>query len=124
MSQKEKNVIYDRYIVCKSDFDSLHLLDMKEAKLRSRAELAINTLADLNFTDAKNIKLIQRYIDTTYPNSIKLIKEKRQRILEKYRKRIYLSPTLLNIFFNVAFLAIASSVVIILIISLVKTAVL
>ncbi len=122
MSQKEEKVIYGKYTVCRADFERLHQLDASEAKLRSRAELGVKTLADLEFNDIKNIKTIQKYIDTTFPNSLKLIEEKRQKILEKYRKRIYLSPKLLNIFFNVAFFSVASAVVIILIISLFKTA--
>ena len=122
MSQKEEKIVYGKYTVCKADFDNLHQLDTKEAKLRSRAELGVKTLLDLDFNDIKNIKTIQKYIDTTFPNSLKLIEEKRQRILGKYRKRIYLSPTLLNIFFNVAFFSVASAVVIVLIISLFKTA--
>ncbi len=122
MSQKEEKVIYGEYTVCRADFERLHQLDTNEAKLRSRAELGVKTLADLEFNDIKNIKTIQKYIDTTFPNSLKLIEEKRQKILERYKKRIYLSPKLLNIFFNVAFLSIATAVVIILVIYLVKTA--
>jgi len=122
MSEKKEKVLYDRYKVCRADFDRLHQLDSAEAKLRSRAELAAKTLADLSFDDIKNVKTIQRYIDTTFPNSLKLIKEKKQIILSKYRKRIELSPMLVTIVFNVAFVAIALSVIGIAISYLVKTA--
>ncbi len=122
MSEKKEKVLYDRYKVCRADFERLHQLDSAEAKLRSRAELAAKTLADLSFDDIKNVKTIQRYIDTTFPNSLKLIKEKKQIILSKYRKRIELSPMLVTIVFNVAFVAIALSVIGIAISYLVKTA--
>ena len=122
MLKKKEKILYGRYKVCKADFERLHQLDSAEAKLRSRAELAAKTLADLSFDDIKNVKTIQRYIDTTFPNSLKLIEEKKQIILSKYRKRIKLSPTLVNIVFNIAFVAIAFSIIIISIIYLAKTA--
>ena len=122
MSKTNDDILYGKYKVCKADFERLHQLDSAEAKLRSRAELAAKTLADLDFTDTKNIKMIQKYIDTTFPNSLNLIEEKRQIILQKYKKRICLSPKFLNIFFNIAFFTIASVLLLIIIIYLIKTA--
>lgn len=119
MSEK---IRYGDYAVCKADFDRLHELDTSEAKLKHRLDLAMKTLADLEITDTQNVKLTQRYIDTTYPNSIKHIEEKRNEILSKYQKRIYIPEKLLQKVFVISFLSIASTVIILTIISLIKAA--
>ena len=84
MSKERKYVKYGNYRICVADFKRIHELDLAQAKLKHRADLAIKTLSDLDFNDTKSIALTQRYIDSTYPNSLKHIDEKRNEILKAY----------------------------------------
>ncbi len=117
MSER-KEIKYENYKICKADFDRLHELDVSEAKLKHRLELAMKALADLELTDTQNIKLTQRYIDTTYPNSIKHIEEKRNEILAKYSKRIYIPEKLMQTIFIISFILIALAIIIFSILSI------
>ena len=117
MSTKEK-IRYGEYVVCKADFDRLHEIDMTEAKLKNRLELAIKTLSNLELTDTQNVKLTQRYIDTTYPNSIKNIEEKRNEILSKYKKRLHVPEKLSQTVYIISFILIALAVVVFSILSI------
>lgn len=117
MSKKVK-IRYGEYVVCKADFDRLHEIDLTEAKLKHRLELAIKTLSDLDLNDAPNIKLTQRYIDTTYPNSIKNAEEKRNEILSKYKKHTGVPEKFLQALYIISFILIALAVVVLSILSI------
>ena len=117
MSTKEK-IRYGEYVVCKADFDRLHEIDMTEAKLKNRLELAIKTLSNLELTDTQNVKLTQRYIDTTYPNSIKNIKEKRNEILSKYKRHLHVPEKLSQTVYIISFILIALAIVVFSILSI------
>lgn len=117
MSKKGK-IKYGEFIVCKADFDRLYDLDTTEAKLKYRLNLAVKTLADLDLTDTQNVKLTQRYIDTTYPNAVKHVEEKRSDILSKYKKCFYIPEKLSQTVFVFAFILVAVTVVILSILSI------
>ena len=123
MAKKETKIKYGEYNVCRADFERLHQLDSDEAKLNERADLAIKNLSILELTDTQNVKLAQRYIESTYPNSINRIKTKREEISKKYKKGIYLPEKLVQITFVTAFVLLAVTVILLSIYGILKTAV-
>ena len=72
--------------VCKADHLALVDIDLAEQKLKERMVTAAKTLAD-NELNNKEASMLARFCDTTYPNSLKALEDKRNAILANYPKR-------------------------------------
>lgn len=120
---ENNELIYNGIKICKADFDALNDLDKTKRKLDERRMLAVSTLTDIAFTDKKNLALIEKFIDVTYPESIKTIEEKRTEILEKYDKSRKLSQKTKKLLYNIVFMVIAITVIILAALYIIKTAV-
>ncbi len=114
----ENKLIYEGREVCKADFDALYELDKTRRKLDERRSLAVTTLSEHSLKDNKSLALLEKFIDVTYPESIKALEEERAEILKKYKKKITLSPKLLNMISNIIICAIAIIIIIVSIINL------
>ncbi len=115
----ENNLIYEGRKVCKADFDALYELDKTKRKLDERRILAVTTLADHSLKDNKSLALLEKFIDVTYPESIKAIEEKRSEILNKYKKKKILSQKLMNLLYNIIIASVAIVIIMISIICLI-----
>ena len=81
---KEKRYKYDNYFVCKADLDALNEIDNKLGSLNDRMEASVSMLNN-ELLEENHKRQLNRFINTTYPNSKEALMEKRKNILSKYR---------------------------------------
>ena len=84
MKEKEKLFKYDKHYVCKADHEALNEIDNKLGALYDRMEASVDMLNN-ELLEENHKKQLNRFINTTYPNSKSALIEKRKQILSKYR---------------------------------------
>ena len=102
---KEKRYKYDNYFVCKADLDALNEIDNKLGSLNDRMESSVAMLNN-EFLEENHKRQLNRFINTTYPNSKSALLEKRNNILSKYKniKSINATKRLLILLFIIIFM--------------------
>ncbi len=80
---KEKHLKYGDYFVCKADHTALNEIDNKLGSLKERMEISVDMLNN-ELLEEHHKKQLNRFINSTYPNSTKALEEKRKDILSKY----------------------------------------
>ena len=105
---KEKRYKYDNYFVCKADLDALNEIDNKLGSLNDRMESSVAMLNN-EFLEENHKRQLNRFINTTYPNSKSALLEKRNNILSKYKtiKSINATKRLLILLFIIIFMFVA-----------------
>ena len=105
---KEKRYKYDNYFVCKADLDALNEMDNKLGSLNDRMESSVDMLNN-EFLEENHKRQLNRFINTTYPNSKSALLEKRNNILSKYKniKSINATKRLLILLFIIIFMFVA-----------------
>ncbi len=83
MADKEKRFKYDNYYVCKADHEALNEIDNKLGALYERMEISVDML-NSDLLEENHKRQLNRFINTTYPNSKDALIEKRKKILSKY----------------------------------------
>lgn len=105
MKVKEKRFKYDNYYVCKADLNSLNEIDNKLGSLSERMEASVDMLNN-ELLEENHKRQLNRFINTTYPNSKSALIEKRKNILSKYKpiKSIENKKRLLILLFIIIFI--------------------
>ena len=105
---KEKRFKYDNFFVCKADIDALNEIDNKLGSLNDRMESSVAMLNN-EFLEENHKRQLNRFINTTYPNSKSALLEKRKNILSKYKniKSINATKRLLILLFIIIFMFVA-----------------
>ena len=105
---KEKRYKYDNYFVCKADLDALNEIDNKLGSLNDRMESSVDMLNN-ELLEENHKRQLNRFINTTYPNSKSALLEKRNNILSKYKtiKSINATKRLLILLFIIIFIFVA-----------------
>lgn len=108
MKNKEKRLKYDNYFVCKADLITLNEIDNKLGSLKDRMEASVDMLNN-ELLEENHKRQLNRFINTTYPNSKSALLEKRKDILSKYKttKTIELKKRLLIYAFILIFIFVA-----------------
>lgn len=105
---KEKRYKYDNYFVCKADLGALNEIDNKLGSLNDRMESSVDMLNN-ELLEENHKRQLNRFINTTYPNSKSALLEKRKNILSKYKniKSINATKRLLILLFIIIFMFVA-----------------
>lgn len=105
---KEKRFKYDNFFVCKADLDALNEIDNKLGSLNDRMESSVDMLNN-ELLEENHKRQLNRFINTTYPNSKSALLEKRKNILSKYKtiKSINATKRLLILLFIIIFMFVA-----------------
>lgn len=105
---KENRFNYDNYFVCKADLNALNEIDNKLGSLNDRMEASVSMLNN-ELLEENHKRQLNRFINTTYPNSKEALMEKRKNILSKYKpiKSIERKKRLLILIFIIIFIFVA-----------------